>query len=170
MTAKTTLDTYPSRQVIDLACPDPGSIRIEDIAWGLAKECRYANQIKPHYSVAEHCIHVSHMVPKEYALRGLIHDGAEFLLRDLPKPAKNLCPGYEKIEGLLQSAIYTAFDIDPKDEAAHAVVKTADRRLYSHENLVLRENPGELIPNFRLPCWAVDEARNRFTSRFRELT
>lgn len=170
MTAKTTLDTYPMRQVIDLAFPDPGLIRIEDLAWGLSKECRYANQIEPHYSVAEHCIHVSNLVDPEYALRGLVHDGAEFLLRDLPKPAKNLCPGYEKIEGLLQDAIYTAFGIDPDDKKARGFVKEQDLRMYQHENNVLRGNEGLLVPGLTLGCWERDEARNRFMSRFRELT
>jgi hypothetical protein len=55
-----------SRRKFWPANPEPGSVCIEDIALGLAKNCRYNGLIDGHYSVAEHSILVSQLILHRY--------------------------------------------------------------------------------------------------------
>lgn len=70
--------------------PRADDIHIEDIAAHLSKLCRYVGATRFFYSVAKHCVLVSHLVPREMALWGLMHDAAEAYTGDLSRPMK-LC-------------------------------------------------------------------------------
>ena len=72
--------------------PDPSLISIEDIAWALSMQCRFAGHVLHFYSVAEHCVYISNSVPMEDALWGLLHDATEAYLTDVPRPLKPLMP------------------------------------------------------------------------------
>jgi len=66
--------------------PKPGSIRLEDIIWGLGHTYRYGGQI--HLTVAEHCITVSSIIellwPDSGAqMGGLLHDMSEAYTHDV---------------------------------------------------------------------------------------
>ena len=61
---------------------------LEDIAHGLAKECRFGNHTPFHYSVAWHSVVLSNVVPDHLKKWALIHDTTEAYLRDLPRPIK----------------------------------------------------------------------------------
>lgn len=73
-------------------------IDINDIAFGLSRESRFAGQTSHFYSVAQHSLAVARAVPLDYALEGLLHDAAEAYCKDLPSPLKALLPGYKEIE------------------------------------------------------------------------
>lgn len=76
--------------VLDLVNPDATGLPIEDVARALAAECRWRGAAKPVYSVAEHSVFVSLLVPERYAFDGLMHDGLEFITGDWPTPLKIL--------------------------------------------------------------------------------
>ncbi|WP_368909878.1 HD family hydrolase [Proteus penneri] len=59
-------------------------IDIQDIASGLANECRFNGLIDNFYSVAQHLVYVSYLVAPEYALEALLHDASEAYVKDLP--------------------------------------------------------------------------------------
>lgn len=79
----------PSGFVLDLQVPDATGLPISDIALCLASQPRWGGAARPWYSVAEHSVMVSHLVPETLAYAALMHDCEEFL-GDWPSPVKVL--------------------------------------------------------------------------------
>jgi hypothetical protein len=77
----------PSGFVLDLTAPDASGLPITDIALCLASQPRWGGAARPWYSVAEHSVMVSYLVPEDLAFAGLMHDCEEFL-GDWPSPVK----------------------------------------------------------------------------------
>lgn len=75
--------------VFDLSAPDATGMPIEDIALALSSQPRWGGAARPWYSVAEHSVMASRLVPARYARDALLHDCEEFL-GDLPSPFKRL--------------------------------------------------------------------------------
>lgn len=154
--------------------PRPSDVCILDIATHLSKECRFGGACFGHYSVAEHSVLVSLVVPPEHALQGLLHDAPEAYVKDIPRPLKRgLGLAYGDIEELNWLAICEAFGVSPDLDPS---VKTAD-------DAVLMAERNQIMPS-NGPQWSVDaqpanvtvrqldwfEARKLFLQRFRELT
>lgn len=87
------IQTYTGRQFWPLD-PRPEDVCIEDIAHALALKCRFTGHTKVFYSVAEHCVRMSHIVPAELAMAALLHDAAEAYLPDVARPVKRHCGFY----------------------------------------------------------------------------
>lgn len=153
--------------------PRAEEIEITDIAWSLSRQCRYAGHVKGFYSVAEHCVHVSRAVPKEYALWGLLHDASEAYLVDLPRPVKNHIHSYKKMESRLMECVAERFGLSLPEPA---IVKEMDDRILFNERQALL-NPslsdwsftGELIPGVKIYGWEYQEAYEQFMLRYTEL-
>jgi 5'-deoxynucleotidase YfbR-like HD superfamily hydrolase len=77
----------PSGYVLDLLNPDATGLPITDIALCLASQPRWGGAARPWYSVAEHSVMVSRLVPQNLAYAALLHDCEEFL-GDWPSPVK----------------------------------------------------------------------------------
>ena len=75
--------------IFDLMMPDAKGLPIEDIARALSSQPRWGGATRPWYSVAEHSIMASYLVPHADAYDALMHDSEEFL-GDLPSPFKAL--------------------------------------------------------------------------------
>jgi uncharacterized protein len=105
------------------ADPRPGDFDILDIAHSNAMICRYTGHCSRHYSVAEHEIIVSRMVPEADALAGLLHDASECIVNDLSRPLKRTLGKQNPIfafEHRVQQAIFTQFGINPEiPESVH---------------------------------------------------
>lgn len=98
-------------------------VAIEDIAHGLAYLCRFNGQTSEFYSVAQHSLVVSSLVPPALRLAALLHDAAEAYLGDMVKPLKVLMPDFSDLEDRVTAIIAATFAIDFSD---YAPIKRAD--------------------------------------------
>lgn len=135
-----------SGTLVDLHNPDPDTLLIEDLAWHLSREPRYANALPAEhiYSVGHHSLVVAYLCyltaegkPKhirELAVRhGAVHDGPEAVLRDLPRGVKlamrDLCDGdspYDHIELNIMRALAERYMLTPLTREVSEMVKQAD--------------------------------------------
>lgn len=79
-------------KLVNLFKPDPKLICLEDIAHGLANTCRWNGHTKTFYSVAEHAVRVSRLVPKGKRLTAIFHDAEEAYWGDIVSPLKMMLP------------------------------------------------------------------------------
>jgi 5'-deoxynucleotidase YfbR-like HD superfamily hydrolase len=101
--------------VVDLMNPTPDMIMIEDIAHGLANNCRWNGHTQKFWSVAQHCCMMYDKAPEGFELTYLFHDAEEAYWGDMIKPLKNIIG--EKHPEILQrmrdlrKLIYDKFNI-----------------------------------------------------------
>jgi len=112
--------------------PDASIITVEDIASGLSNEARFNGQTHSFYSVAQHSVMVSRIVPPEWAWHGLFHDASEAVMKDIPKPLKRLLPDYQILEQKIEAAILAKFGIalplHPSIKAADLIMLATEKR------------------------------------------
>lgn len=101
-------------------------VDIDEIAWTLAGIARYGARPRKFLSVAQHCIHVSHLVPERFALAGLMHDAEEWVIGDIVSP---ICRSFEDLDILKDSVRRRIMQIlcIPWTKEVQDVVHTADQ-------------------------------------------
>ena len=100
--------------------PDPDAVDIVDIAHSLSLLCRFNGHCSGFYSVAEHSVRVSKILPPALALSGLLHDAAEAYVSDLPRPVKRQLGAFSDMEDRVLAVIFTRFGLAlPLHEAVH---------------------------------------------------
>ncbi len=170
--------TFTGRRVHSLA-PSPDEIDVDDIAHSLAHQCRFLGHTDGFYSVAQHSVLVSELVPERDALWGLLHDAAEAYLGDLPAPIKRgqEMRVYRETEDRLLAAVALRFGLPPKvpesvKQADRIVLATEFRDVTTVDDLdwIAQEcgfAPSESL--WILP-WPPAVAEERFLRRYWELT
>jgi uncharacterized protein len=158
----------------DLLCPEESAINIQQVAAALSKICRFTGHTREFYSVAQHSVYVSLIVPPEDAMAGLLHDAAEAFIGDVAKPLKMLLPDYQEIEKRVEAAVFKALGIElplPKS------VKQADLRMLVSEQRDLMPGhtaTGQLWYNIEPISWTIcpmfpKHAELRFLDRYAQL-
>lgn len=171
---------------LDFANPQAHQIDLEDIAIGLANECRFARQSPRFYSVAEHSIECAKYASRlglrlETVRNVFAHDFAEAYIGDVPKPLKIMLPELRQVEAAIEEAICERFcelQLDLRDP----VIKTIDwTLLFAERNAIFGKSafsaggeywPGEdQVPalDLQLRCLAPDEAALEFLAMARDL-
>lgn len=152
---------------------------IEDIAHALSLLCRYGGHCQRFYSVAEHSVIVSRLVPRRFAFMGLMHDATEAYLVDMPKPIKVGFPQYRDMEQAIWTFIAARYDLPAE---LPAEVHRADGEMLWHEMTALlhpvpdglewgmgKNKPDIMRPDL-IRCWSSLDAERFFLQRFKELT
>lgn len=157
--------------------PDAHYFSMEEIAHALSQICRYNGHTKQFYSVAQHSVLVSYVVPHDLALAGLMHDASEAYLGDVTKPLKRLLPEYQVIEERVEAAIAKQYGLP---HPMPAEVRHADLVLLLTEKRDLlpiglgttdKENWPQGIAPLPAVIWPMgpEQARDNFIKRFHQL-
>lgn len=168
-----TIQTYTGLE-FDVTRPDPALIRIEDIAHALSCMPRFAGHTRWFYSVAQHSVHVSQLVPPHLAKAALLHDATEAYILDMPTPVKAMLPVYRVMETGLMMAIARAFDCWYIDLAARDEVKHADMvALATEKRDLMRNAPWWSVPvepdEVRIVPLLPQQAEQLFLARWAEV-
>ena len=96
--------------------------------------CRFTGHVRRFYSVAQHSVLVSKIVPPEHAYAALMHEVAESVMNDISSPLKQLLSEYKELEHLVEHWASRAFGFDYPfhpciKEADHIVLVTERRDL-----------------------------------------
>lgn len=166
----------------DYENPEGSSITLEDVAYGLAFEGRFAGQCvsrktgrRVMYGSGQHSVLSSYVIEEKYALPALWHEAGEAPCGDMTGPLKSINPGYKAIEKRCEKAIKANFSIPEGDPLA---IKRVDVRLLTTERRDLINWSGEKWTNaddhepyaFEIEPWDLQDAAQAFIDRHYELT
>lgn len=159
--------------------PRAEEVDIMDIAHALGSLCRYTGHCADFYSVAEHSVEVSKLVPPELALTALLHDAPEAYCNDIARPLKRHMPEYKGIETRIWYAVAERFNLP---QEMPAVIHAADNAILDVEIRQLMKAPpsglewgkfaNPTIDTSRtiIACLPPRNARGVFLARYNELT
>tara|TARA_R110000803_G_scaffold67241_7_gene128926 strand:- start:85 stop:612 length:528 start_codon:yes stop_codon:yes gene_type:complete len=163
-------------QYIDLLKPDFSKTKIDSIGWALSNICRFNGHTKQFYSVAQHSVLSSFLVPEHLAYDALMHDSAEAIIGDVASPLKRLLPDYKAIEETIEIALFKTFNVKyplPPE------IKTADLMMLKAERELLMPDTGdewEVLKDVQVnsilrvsEVWDQKRSYERFINRFKEL-
>lgn len=156
---------------------------IADIAVALSRTCRYSGHCKRFYSVAEHSVYLSLIVPEADALAALMHDATEAYMCDIPAPLKSMLPDYQAIELRMLASIFAQLG---SQYPLPNIVKEMDTQLLRWEAKQLLADSGNDICNSipssemfevkasllpkRIACLSPPYAEIHFLGRYLQLT
>lgn len=147
------------------------SIDIQDIAHALSNICRFGGHVDTFYSVAQHSVIVSELVPKQHKLAALLHDASEAYLSDIVSPAKRMLNDYKALEKHVSLNIGSKFKVDTH----HCYIKAADlQALYAEAMLFFGTVDGWNIDDFatklNIEPLGPAEAKLLFLEHYKRLT
>ncbi len=166
---------------LDPCNPTVDQIRIRDIARGLSTSMRYRGHTVRPYSVAEHSVILSLIVPQIYARQALMHDASEAYLGDVLRPLKYMpfMAPFRVMELGLDAIVRERFGIVSTFDS-RTTIKSLELRLVSTEITQLISPDVGLDLNsvysqfgqpldLEIPCLSIQDAECLFVSRFAEL-
>lgn len=117
----------------NLKYPKPEDVVLDDIAHHLAHINRYTGATIIPYSVLQHSLFVSFLVPEEAAYEALLHDAHEAYYGDVSSPMKSLLPEYKELEKAGQAVVLEVFGI----KSIPPIVKEIDTEIRVLERVCL---------------------------------
>ncbi|MEC5321196.1 HD family hydrolase [Brenneria populi subsp. brevivirga] len=168
------ISTYTGRH-FNYAEPSFDDICIRDIAHALSQINRFCGHTYWPYSVAQHSVGASYIVPPEFAFEALMHDAHEAYVSDMMSPLKCLLPDYKQVEANVEVMVRLHYGLPLRMSAE---VKHADLvMLATEKEALLHPNSGDwpildgIEPSTQIivPMSAAD-AEREFMNRFNELS
>lgn len=166
-----------SGRYINFVALDPSVFCIHDIAHALSHTCRFGGLTRSFYSVVQHSVLVSYLVPECDQFAALMHDAAEAYVGDVPTPLKQLLPEFKIIEKRIETSLFEKFGLY---DGMPVSVKKADLIMLVTEqrDLMNAKNDDEEwgviadIPHapFRIKPQSPEQARKSFLDRFNQLS
>lgn len=158
--------------------PEESDVTLDDLASALSNICRFSGHLPCFYSVAQHLVNTSYLVPPEHAFDALMHDTAEAFTNDLPTPLKWALPIFKELEVKIEAAMAKKFGFNypyPPD------VEIADTQMLILEKLYVKKDDrpwpnyegievDHLVDKVDLKPWQPIRAKREFLERFEELT
>ncbi len=125
-------------------------ITVEEIARALSKICRYTGHTQGFYSVAQHSVLVSRIVPEHLAWDALFHDAAEAFIGDMSSPVKKMFPEYKALELRIEAAMAPVYDLrhlgNPLIKRADLILlKTEQRDLMAVDAMCVEDKYGDAV-------------------------
>lgn len=156
MSDRGTLYTYSGK----IAFPG-GAPSLLDTAISLSREGRFAGAGQRFFPVALHCFVVADLLPHRLQWDGLMHDNAEVITGDTPKPAKT--DEIEAFEVELLNSAYTSHGVIPPSLEDKIMVKYADKlamrgEVYTVGNIWLQP--------FHEPCPEAEELIYKYVKEY----
>ena len=174
-----------SGTIFNLIDPRPEMIVLDDIAHHLSMVCRWAGATKEFFSVAQHSVLVSKIVPDHLQRWALLHDAAEAYIGDITRPLKAMLSDVGVIERRIMHEIAQAFELgwpEPADLAQYDdQIQKLEAVLFIRHDGRFHDRSGDVcdladlrpeqhIPSFYLtPCSPID-AKAMFLARYRQLS
>jgi len=167
-----------SGALFDYNNPETCDVTIDDLATALSNVCRFSGHLHQFYSVAQHAVNVSHLLPYAHEYSGLMHDTAEAFTNDIPTPLKIALPVFKELEVRIETAMAQRFKFT---YPLSAEVRLADLQMLKIEKEGLKRDPGHwamlegietdhLLPLVNIRPMSPPEAKTAFLTRYAELT
>ena len=155
--------------------PNIDEVDIKDISHSLALQCRFNGHCENFYSIAQHSVLVSKLVPKDQALAALLHDASEAYIGDIIRPLKKFLPKFKKIELKIEKVIFEKFGV--KNANQEEIKKADNIALITERRDLMKNSPGkwkeekDYKPSSeKIIAVGPEEAEKKFLERFKELT
>lgn len=159
--------------VVHFLNPKADEIKIDDIAWHLARTCRFNAALNQWYSNAEHSVLGSWKASNTAVTRAfLIHDAAEYVFGDIASPVGSVCPEYKAKCETFQNWLYIHFLGKMPTYEVLKEVKEIDTRICASEMKYIRRQSDEDLcvepyDDIQFYYWDWKLAYNRYTTCFR---
>lgn len=156
-------------------CPEKSDFKLLDIAVALSKICRFTGHTRSFYSVAQHSVMCSHLVPRHLRLQALMHDAAEAFLGDVSTPLKQLLPDYKAIEKNVEAAVFARFglpaELDPAVKQADLIMLRTEVHWFMPKHCANWPILAGIEPApVRLMPLTPSQAQTEFLDRYQEIT
>jgi 5'-deoxynucleotidase YfbR-like HD superfamily hydrolase len=164
-----------SGNYFDFTNPERSTFTVADVAHALARICRFTGHCHHFYSVAQHSVLVSKILPPELQMAGLLHDAHEAFVGDIAAPLKLVLPDFRELEDRVQRAVLERFSITlplhSEIKRADLVLLATEKRDLMHVNAREWQMPAGVTPlEARITPKTPAQAEREFISRFQELT